>query len=181
MPARTRVATLSRHLVGAVLVALTAAVALMLSPGAHAQDAHRAVQAKHGEMVLIRSVPTRVATRPAPPGMALIVDPRPNRQIDAALGTHTQAAADGELGDADIAALGASPMGSAMRALGARPANVLAMDPNHPGAGGRNDISGAAPGGSPMGAVGNATRGIGDQVQRALGAMPFPATGGNGN
>ena len=63
-----------------------------------AADAHVGVHPEKGEMVLLRDVSARPAYRPAPPGIALIVDPTPNREINGSLGT-------GEMSDEDIAVL----------------------------------------------------------------------------
>jgi len=142
---------------------------LTLPAAAIAADAHRAVQAKPGEIVLLRNVATRPADRQAPPGMALIVNPSPKHEIDSALGT-------GELSDADYASLDASPgAGQAHsttvdhmigNALGGTLGN---------GTAGRNGV--ASDGMSqtmagPMSAVGGTTRAIGGQVQGALSALP---------
>ena len=72
---------------------------LLASPAARvdAADAHVGVHPERGEMVLLRDVNARLAYRPAPPGIALIVDPTPNREIDSALGT-------GEMSDAKTVA-----------------------------------------------------------------------------
>lgn len=56
-------------------------------PQARAADAHIGVHPEKGEMVLLRDVSPRAAYRPAPPGIALIVDPKPNREIHDSLGT----------------------------------------------------------------------------------------------
>ena len=73
---------------------------LLASPAARvdAADAHVGVHPERGEMVLLRDVNARPAYRPAPPGIALIVDPTPNREIDSALGT-------GEMSDDEFAAM----------------------------------------------------------------------------
>lgn len=157
-----------------------AAVCLALAVPARsiAADAHRAVQAKPGEIVMLRNVATRPAYRQAPPGMALIVNPSPKHEIDGALGT-------GELSDADYASLDASsgagqPHGTTVeRMVGNALGGTLGN-----GTSGRNDVasngmSQAMAG--PMGAVGGTTRGIGNQVQGALSALPgmttLPAAG----
>lgn len=160
--------------------AALAAVCLALAVPATgiAADAHRAVQAKPGEIVMLRNVSTRPAYRQAPPGMALIVNPSPKHEIDGALGT-------GELSDADYASLDASPGAGQAHAttvehmVGNALGGTLGT-----GAAGRNDVasngmSQAMAG--PMGAVGGTTRGIGNQVQGALSALPgmtaLPAAG----
>ena len=82
------------------LIAALSAVGL-LPAWAVAADARVGVHPAHGEMVLLRNVNARHAYRAAPPSVGLIVDPRPNREINGALGT-------GELSDADFAAIAAA-------------------------------------------------------------------------
>ncbi|MHB1272960.1 MAG: hypothetical protein ACYCZD_09370 [Rhodanobacter sp.] len=159
-----------------VLPALGMALIPMASMAA---DAHKAVQAKPGEIVVLRNVAARPAVRQEPPGMALIADPSPQRELAQALGT-------GELSDADYASLNAasrgsnSPHGTAVERMAG---NAFAG-----GAGSNGSASGGVAGNgisnviaAPIGAVGNTTRGIGDQVQGALsqlpGLIPVPATG----
>lgn len=160
---------------GAIALAVAG---LVLPTTVIAADAHRAVQAKPGEIVMLRNVATRPAYRQAPPGMALIVNPSPKHEIDSALGT-------GELSDADYASLDASPGAGQTHAttvehmVGNALGGAMGAGPN-----GRNEV--ASNGMSqviagPMGAVGSTTRGIGDQVQGALSAFPgmtaLPAAG----
>lgn len=144
--------------------------ALVLPLDAIAGDAHVGVKNKHGEIVVMRDVPSRMATRQQPPGLALIVDPRPNRQLDAALGTAT------ELSDSDIASMGASPPSTVAHRVNGAMAGLLPVDTANTG--GRTVSPGnAASGTNPMGAVGNATRGIGDQVRQTMQALPLPTQG----
>jgi hypothetical protein len=97
--------------------------------------------------------------------MALMVSPSPQPEILASLGS-------GELSDDDIAQLGATPpptvqlqstVGQTLDGMlvGGNGANTVA------GNGVSNTIT------APIGAVANATRGIGDQVQGALAQMPI--------
>jgi hypothetical protein len=142
---------------------------LLLPVGAFAADAHEAVKAKPGDIVLLRNVSTRPAYRAAPPGMALMVDPSPRREIAGALGT-------GELSDADYASLDATAPGtqgshrsSVEQIVGGAIGGTLAGNDGHAGTSGvgiGNAIAG------PMGAVGNTTRGVGDQVRGALSQLP---------
>ncbi|MGN6280887.1 hypothetical protein [Frateuria sp.] len=161
------VAPVSRLLVLRPLAALLALVGLPLP--SHAADAHRAVVAKPGDIVLLRNVSTRAAVRPAPPGMALMVSPSPQPEILASLGS-------GELSDDDIAQLGATPVPTAqLQSTVGRALDGMLVR----GSGGTtvagNGVSNTVT--APIGAVGNATRGIGDQVQGALAQLPF----GNGH
>ncbi|HEV2540081.1 MAG TPA: hypothetical protein VGU03_10270 [Frateuria sp.] len=145
---------------GTRLLVIAASLAWLPLAG-NAADAHRAVRAAPGEMVMLRDVPTRPADRPAPPGMALMVSPSPRPEVAAALGT-------GELSDDDYARLDATPSSARApsttvgRALDG--ALVRSTGGTAPVAG--NGVSNTIA--TPMGAVGDATRGIGDQVQGAL-------------
>jgi hypothetical protein len=141
-----------------------------------AADAHMAVHPEKGEMVLLRDVNARPAYRPAPPGLALIVDPTPNRELDATLGT-------GELSDADFAQLSAGHQSEAPGGHGALPAQVTGRalqgslgratrpDGMLSGTGIVRSVGGAT------GAVTGATRGIGSTVTGALSHLPLPAGG----
>lgn len=142
--------------------------ALLLPISAIAADAHTAVKAKPGDIVVLRNVSARPAYRPAPPGMALMVDPSPRNEINHALGT-------GELSDADYASLDASPTpGSSHRTVveqmvGNTLVGTLGDNSGSRGVarnGAGNVISG------PLGAVGNTTRGIGSQILGAMSQLP---------
>ena len=149
---------------------LAAMLALVGLPFAgHAADAHRAVDARPGDIVLLRTVSTRPAARPAPPGMALMVSPSPQPEILASLGS-------GELSDDDIAQLGATPSPTVqLQSTEGRVLEGMLVR----GSGGTmvagNSVSSTVT--APTVAIGNATRGIGDQVQGALAQLPF----GNGH
>ncbi len=135
----------------------------------NAADAHKGVHAKPGEMVLLRDVPTRPAVRRAPPGLALIVDPKPNAQLNAALGGM-------EISDREAGAISA-PVQANMRML----TTVLAGTtvPATRTTGGQNTPPQPSPNTGPLGAVGSATRNVGSQVTGALQALPLgkPAGG----
>lgn len=149
---------------------------------ADAAGARTGVTPKHGEMVLLRDVGARHAARPMPPGMAVIADPTPNREIDRSLAT-------GELSDADFAAIDsgnrlqlAEHAGSptAGQAAAAAVAGSLAT------AGQERSglVSGAGINGAlsaPLGAVGTSTRGIGRHIDSALSQFPLGSMPGNGN
>lgn len=143
---------------------------VLLAPGAaFAADAHQGVNAEPGELVLLRDVSARHAYRSPPPGMALIVNPSPKAEIDMMLGT-------GELSDAEYAALGAGSPGPrpittveqmTSRAIGGSLAGVTSHNGMLSGSGMTDALGG------PMGAVGNVTRGVGDQVRGALSQFPL--------
>ncbi|HEY8329583.1 MAG TPA: hypothetical protein VIO59_14195 [Rhodanobacter sp.] len=141
---------------------------LLLPASVLAADAHQAVKARPGDIVLLRNVSTRPAYRSAPPGMALMVDPSPRHEIARALGTE-------ELSDADYASLGATPVrgnshGTVIeQTVGGAIGGALNGGNGRPGMSG-DGISNVVAG--PLGAVGNATRGIGDQVRGALSQLP---------
>lgn len=152
---------------------------LVFSAPSVAADAHTGVQAKPGDIVLLRNVSTRPAYRSAAPGMALIVDPSPRRELAHALGTD-------ELSDADYADLDAASARGAGSA-GSTVENLVGstLGRSIGGATGRNDaISGIGGSGmaAPIGLVGRATGNIGNQVQGALSQLPgmtAPPTGGH--
>ena len=139
-----------------------------------AADAHVGVQPRHGEMVLLRDVNARPAYRPAPPGIALIVDPTPRRELAQSLGT-------GELSDDDFAALSSGQQLAPDHADAAVPARLTGQA--LAGTLGRATGEGGALSGSglgrtigvPMGTVGGATRGIGDRITGALAQFPLGA------
>lgn len=154
---------------------------LLAAPVAHAAEAYAGVHPKKGEMVLLRDVNARPAYRPAPPGIALIVDPKPNRELHATLGT-------GEMSDDEFAELssgqqlapaadrsnmpaqltGQAVQGSLGRATS--PGGVLS------GSGFVRTVGGAT------GSVTSATRGIAPTVTGALSQFPTGAgaTAGKG-
>lgn len=155
--------------------------------GAGARDG---LKAQPGEMVLIRDVATRPAYRPAPPGIALIANPSPTHEVADALGTDDGFA---ELSDDDFATMGSgsgvagpSPQtGHATtvdRITNGMVTNTMGRVAGTDGLLSGNNLSQSING--PVGAVGNATRGIGDQVVGALAQFPLlqpAAAGGPGN
>jgi hypothetical protein len=152
------------------------ALSLLLPAVAAASGARQGVKAQPGEMVLLRDVSTRPAYRPAPPGVALIVDPQPTREIAGALGTSRDM---DELGDDDFAAMGSNTSHGVSgahqpttveRVTGTAVGRTLG-DATQNGMLSGNTMTRAI--GGPMGAVGNATRGIGDQVRGALAQFPI--------
>jgi len=150
------------------VLACAIAMAVLLSmQTARAGDARQGVKARPGEIVLLRTVSTRPATRPQPPGVALLVDPSPNRELKAVLGNSS------ELGDAQIAALTASPVQGVTHRFGRVITQVLGA----PSTGSVRRISpdNTAPGMAPMGAIGQTTRGLGNTVQQAMRAIPVPS------
>lgn len=151
-----------------VILALIACLAIPAT--AQAAGARKGVHAKPGEIVLLRVVPTRAAVREAPPGLALLVDTKPNSQLDAALGSM-------ELSDREAGALSApvrnatSLLHNAIITGGALTASA--------GVKGQATPRGAAASTTPLSVVGNATRGVGSTVTGAMQALPLgkPAGG----
>lgn len=149
---------------------------------AHASGARHGVNARHGEMVLLREVSTRTAYRQQPPGMAVIVDPSPQRELGATLGTATGME---ELDQSDYATLGAgAPMHAAGPAGSISHVSGQALSDNLGGVVGRQ---GALPGsrlgaavGAPMGNVSRATSGIAEHVRGALAQFPLGQQGNGG-
>lgn len=161
---RPRHASLLRaYVVGGLLVALAAPTTLS------AAGARQGVHAKPGEIVLLRSVPTRAATRQAPPGMALIVDTKPNSQLDPTLGSM-------ELSDREAGAITAPVRGATGTVLATLATHTPLATPG--GAQGQSTPRGAATDTTPLSVVGNATRGVGSTVTGALQALPFGKPGG---
>lgn len=155
---------------------LTACLATMLGvlwlPAvAMGADAHQAVKAKPGDIVLLRNVSARPAYRPAPPGMALMVDPSPQHELALALGTQ-------ELSDADYASIGAGAPPAIHRGTTVERVVGSALGGTLVGRGGSASSTVAAGNGisrvisAPLGAVGNTTRGVGNQVLGALSQLP---------
>ncbi|WP_295575317.1 hypothetical protein [uncultured Stenotrophomonas sp.] len=162
--------TLNRGLAASLALALLAA-----SPAAGASGARQGVKAQPGEIVLLRDVSARPAYRMAPPGVALIADPKPQREIAAALGSGT-ANGMAELSDDDYAGMGAGH--SDMLASGHGTTVERVTQQALGGTLGRSSdgmVSGSLGGalGGPLGAVGSGTRGIGDTVRGALAQFPL--------
>lgn len=155
-----------RH--ASLIIAVVAIVGLLAPGTTPAADAHRAVQPKPGEIVVVRNVGTRPAYRPAPPGQALIANPSPQHELDAALGT-------GELSEADYAGLDASNAPRAQhttveRLVGQTLGSSLGAGPGARNGTRANGISSVMA--APMGAITQSGRGIGSQVQGALSQLP---------
>lgn len=152
----------------AMCLAVTTALALSVHD-AHAGDARKGVKAAHGEIVLLRDVSTRPATRMQPPGMALLVDPRPNRSLNAVLGQGAM------LSDAEIATLSASPVRGTTQRVGNTITQMLGAATTTTGGVRQAPNRNAPTGMQPMGAIGQATRGLGNTMQQAMGAIPVPS------
>jgi len=161
-----------------VLLPSLLALAVLPAFQARGADAHTGIYPDPGEMVLLRDVNARHAYRPAPPSIALIADPTPNREIDQALGT-------GELSDEDFAALSSGQLDASGRP-GPMPQQVTqqalqgslgrAMGDNGAltGSGIARTVGGAT------GAITGATRGIAPTITGALSQLPMGGNPGTG-
>lgn len=170
--------SLSHSIVSAGAHALLLTLLTMPSwPAVAASDgagARQGVKPRPGEIVLLRNVATRPADRQPPsPGMALLVNPSPRSQLDNALGL-----GGGEMSDADFANLSATPRttrtsggGTVNRAINGALGNSMGGNAHAGTTVAGNGVSNVVSG--PMGAVGNATRGIGRQVTGALSQLPL--------
>nr|WP_152982705.1 hypothetical protein [Stenotrophomonas humi] len=151
---------------------------------AHASGARQGVKAQPGEIVLLRDVSARPAYRMQPPGLALIADPSPRKELGSALG----AGGMDELSDADYAAMESGLAGSPLAGQHGQTTVERVTSGVVGGTMGRvtgdgGMLSGgqlARSIGGPMGAVGGATRGIGDQVRGALAQFPLGQPAGPG-
>ncbi|MGF6416832.1 hypothetical protein ABH900_000293 [Stenotrophomonas sp. AN71] len=170
--------TLYRGLAPALALAL-----LSTSLPAAASGARQGVKAQPGEIVLLRDVSARPAYRMAPPGMALIADPKPQREVAAALGSGGGPSGMDELSEEDYAGMGAGRAGAITAPGGTTVERVtqqaLGGTLGRDGNGSMGSSLGTTLGG-PLGAVGNTTRGIGDTVRGALAQFPLqgPAPAG---
>ena len=151
---------------------------------AAASGARQGVKPIPGEMVLLRDVSARPAYRSAPPGIALIADPTPRRELSDALGVRSGM---DELSEDDYAAMGSGlTQGSAVPTTTAveRVTNGVVGNTLGRVTGENGMLSGGQLGqtiGGPMGAVGGATRGIADQVRGALAQFPLGQPASNGS
>ena len=159
------------------------AMVILAPAAAQASGARQGVKSQPGEIVLLRDVSARPAYRPAPPGVALIADPSPKREVAGALGTPTGM---DELSDDDYASLGSNTgIAAGHQQTTVERVTTSTINNTLGKATTSGVLSGSALGrsiGGPMGAVGNATRGIGDQVRGALAQFPLgqPASAPSG-
>lgn len=168
---------------GAWQVGIVAMLALQwgLAGTASASEARRGVNTNAGEIVLLRDVSARPAYRPAPPGVALIVNPSPQRELAGALGTRPPSDL-GELSDEEYAAFDSGNAGALQPSGQTRVERMTQQSLSGPlgdlgggtrGSGGINQMVGGV-----TGAVGGATRGMADQVGGALSQFPGIGAGG---
>lgn len=161
------------------LAAALAIAPLLVGTGASASGARQGVKAQPGEIVLLRDVSARPAYRMAPPGMALIADLKPQREIATALGAGGTTNGMDELSDEDYAGMGAGQAASVATPGGTTVERVTQQALGGTlGRGGDgmvgSNLAGAMSG--PLGAVGSSTRGIADTVRGALAQFPLQGT-----
>ena len=150
-----------RVFISSVLLLAALLVLGLLAVPAEAAGARRGVHTRPGEFVLVRAVPDRNATRKQPPGLATIIDPSVRPEMQGMLG-------DLELDDAAFSALSGAPAGMLARdAVGGALEGAGLLGGSRHGVGGAPAIPTGGPGGV-LGAMGGATRGIGNQVTGAL-------------
>lgn len=156
---------------GRAALELTAmALLIVLAMPAAASGVRRSDKAQPGEIVLIRNVSARPAVRMHPPGMALLMDPSPRKEIDHALGEmsdddYREATSGSAVVEAGIA--GRIGNGRGEGALGAITGTLVRTDGPMPAGRLAGTIGGA---------VGTATRGMDANVRGAL--AQFPGMGG---
>ncbi len=151
-----------RVFISSVLLLAALLVLGLLAVPAEAAGVRRGVHTRPGEFVLVRAVPDRSATRKQPPGLATIIDPSVRPEMQGMLG-------DLELDDAAFSTLSSgAPAGMLARdAVGGALKGAGLLDGSLHGVGVAPAISTGGPGGV-LGAMGGATRGIGNQVTGAL-------------
>ncbi|MCO7486373.1 hypothetical protein [Stenotrophomonas maltophilia] len=158
------------------LLATLAVALLSVAASASASGARQGVKAQPGEIVLLRDVAARPAYRMAPPGMALIADPKPQREIASALGTGGASTGMDELSDEDYAGMGAGQAAAATSPRGTTVERVTQQALGGTLGRSSDGMVGSSLGSAmsgPLGAVGNSTRGIGDTVRGALAQFPL--------
>ena len=147
--------------------ACVALAASLWTGSASAAGSRAAVDAKPGEIVLLRSVPARPAARSMPPGRALLVDPSPKSEMEQGLshleispGSYGQVAAGGGNGPVASGGMGGSINSITQQLVG--------------GSAQRGDSAPSAAGG----AIGSATGSIGSTVTGALSGAGLLGQGG---
>ncbi|MFP4217070.1 MAG: hypothetical protein ACLFVH_14200 [Phycisphaerae bacterium] len=146
-------------LLGGALVALAGPSSLS------AAGSRAAVEAKPGEIVVLRAVPARHAARPMPPGRALLVDASPKSELEQGL-SHLEISSAGY---GQVAAGGAGPV--ATSGLGATVGSITQQ------LGGVGHARHSAPS-MAGGAMGAATGSIGSTVTGALSSAGLMGQGG---
>ncbi|MCL7743871.1 hypothetical protein LV476_02740 [Guyparkeria hydrothermalis] len=134
----------------------------------HAAGSRAAVEAQPGEMVLLRAVPARHATRTMPPGRALMVNPSPESELESGL-SHLEIANDSY---GQVAAGGQGAPGGVV-------AGSMSSFMSPLGVGARGGDRTPAPRAATGGAMGAATGSIASQVTGALAGAGLMGQGGS--
>jgi len=124
-----------------------------------AAGSRSAVEARPGEIVMMRAVPARPAARSAPPGKAVLVDPSPESELERGL-SHLEI----DVSSYDRIAAGGPSQGGTPSAATIGHSMNRALQSLSGDAGQRGSVPNMSVGGS----VGAATSGIGKQVTGAL-------------
>ncbi|RRQ20245.1 hypothetical protein D5687_10230 [Guyparkeria sp. SCN-R1] len=165
---RVRVQRLSHDLKISFLLALSsvALVALTYSGSTLAAGSRAAVEAKPGEIVLLRAVPARPAARSMPPGRALLVDASPKSELEQGL-SHLEISPNGY---GQVAA-GTNTSVAAPSGLGA---TITSVTQQVGGSAHRGDSAPSVAGG----AIGSVTGSIGSTITGALSGAGLMGQGG---
>ncbi|MFO7807835.1 hypothetical protein [Guyparkeria sp.] len=165
---RIGVQRFSRGLKISFLLALSssALVALTYSSSTLAAGSRAAVEAKPGEIVLLRAVPARPAARPMPPGRALLVDASPKSDLEQGL-SHLEISPNGY---GQVAA-GTNSGVAAPSGLGS---TITSFTQQVGGSAHRGDSAPSVAGG----AIGSVTGSIGSTVTGALSGAGLMGQGG---
>ncbi len=149
-------------------LAIGALAALTWSGQVTAAGSRAAVEAKPGEIVVLRAVPTRPAAREMPPGRALLVDASPKSELEQGL-SHLEISSSG------YGQVAAGTGGSGL-SLGGSGGSIAAITHQLSGSGAaRGDGAPSAAGG----AIGAATGSIGSTVTGALSGAGLIGKGGS--
>lgn len=137
------------------------------SAPALAAGSRAAVEAKPGEITVMRAVPARHAARSEPPGRALLIDPSPESQLETGL-SHLEIASEsyGRVSAGGMGVVSRGGIGGSMSQF---------MAPLSTGSTGNNT---PAPKAATGGAMGSATGSIGSQVAGALAGAGLLGNGG---
>ncbi|MFO7582946.1 hypothetical protein [Guyparkeria sp.] len=139
------------------------------SSQALAAGSRYAVEAEPGEIVLLRTVPTRSATRQAPPARAILVDPKPNGELQQGLAPLTDE-------DYGLVSAGVGSSGTGLASAGGVVSDGVRQALG--GASGSTRDGKPAPASSVGGAVTSVTGGIAGQVNGALSSTGLMGRGG---
>ncbi len=148
-----------------LVLATGALVALIVSSNALAAGSRSAVEAKPGEIVMLRAVPARPAVRSAPPAKALLIDASPKKELDQGL-LEISPSGYGQVAAGTNSSGGVAPSG-----LGATITSITQQ------VGGSANSGNSAPSAA-GGSMGSVTGSIGSTVTGALSGAGLMGQGG---